>query len=210
MTDIHEEKEENISCENAENTENATVSDENELTEDKEDSAQDSEEAADKKSFLGKKKNNAEIKKLNAQIEEQAAQLAEMKDRYARIAAEYDNFKKRTTRELDGRYTDAKCDVLKSILPVLDNFERALAAMSEDDSAREGVSMILEQFKGILASNGVSEIEALGAEFDPQYHNAVMHIEDENLGENVVAEVFEKGYKMTDRVLRYSMVKVAN
>ena len=210
MTDINEEKEENISCENAENTENATVSDENELTEDKEDSAQDSEEAADKKSFLGKKKNNAEIKKLNAQIEEQAAQLAEMKDRYARIAAEYDNFKKRTTRELDGRYTDAKCDVLKSILPVLDNFERAPAAMSEDDSAREGVSMILEQFKGILASNGVSEIEALGAEFDPQYHNAVMHIEDENLGENVVAEVFEKGYKMTDRVLRYSMVKVAN
>ncbi len=171
----------------------------------------ESEEQQDK-SFFGKKKSAAEIKKLTDQLAEKDAQLAEYKERYARLAAEFDNYKKRTSREMDARYSDAKGDVLKGLLPVLDNFGRALAAdIPESCKAyREGVEMIFQQFTGILQANGVEEIEALGKEFDPAFHNALMHVEDEALGENQIAEVFEKGYRMGDKVLRYSMVKVAN
>lgn len=170
----------------------------------------DAEIKADGKGFFAKKRANAEIKKLNDAIEEKEAQIAELRDKYTRLAAEYENYKRRTLKELDGRYSDAKCDVLKSILPVIDNFERALATFAEDDPQKQGVSMILEQFKSILTANGVKEIEALGVEFDPNVHNAVMHVEDPELGENIIAEVFEKGYMTDDKVLRYSMVKVAN
>lgn len=211
MSDVKNENEaienENIEIENAE-AEN--ISEETASEAEASSEADSADEKASDKSFFGKKKNNAEIKKLNAAIEEKDAQIAELKDRYTRLAAEYENYKRRTLKELDGRYSDAKCDVLKSVLPVIDNFERALASFNDDDPQREGVALIFEQFKGILTANGVSEIEALGAPFDPMYHNAVMHIDDAELGENVVAEVFEKGYKTEDRVLRYSMVKVAN
>ena len=211
MSDLNEEFKDDTDCTEETLNEDLKNSVEAESDIDNDENNSDSESSdSDKKSFLGKKKSNSEIKKLNSKIEEQDSMISELRDRYARLAAEYDNFKKRTSKELDGRYNDAKCDVLKSILPVIDNFERALATFSDDDPQKEGVSLILEQFKGILSVNGVSEIEALGAEFNPQYHNAVMHIDDAELGENVVAEVFEKGYKTADRVLRYSMVKVAN
>ncbi|MBE7065807.1 MAG: nucleotide exchange factor GrpE [Ruminococcaceae bacterium] len=170
----------------------------------------EAEEKSDGKGFFAKKKANAEIKKLTAAVEEKENQIAELRDKYTRLAAEYDNYKRRTLKELDARYSDAKFDVLKSILPVIDNFERALSTFSDDDPQKQGVTMIYEQFKSILTANGVYEIEALGVEFDPNVHNAVMHVEDPELGENIIAEVFEKGYKTDDKVLRYSMVKVAN
>lgn len=170
----------------------------------------ETEEKAEGKGFFAKKKANAEIKKLTAAVEEKENQIAELRDKYTRLAAEYDNYKRRTLKELDARYSDAKFDVLKSILPVIDNFERALATFADDDPQKQGVAMIYEQFKSILTANGVYEIEALGVEFDPNVHNAVMHVEDPELGENIIAEVFEKGYKTDDKVLRYSMVKVAN
>ena len=175
-----------------------------------EESEAEAEEKSEGKGFFAKKKANAEIKKLTAAVEEKENQIAELRDKYTRLAAEYDNYKRRTLKELDARYSDAKFDVLKTILPVIDNFERALATFSDDDPQKQGVAMIYEQFKSILTANGVYEIEALGVEFDPNVHNAVMHVEDPELGENIIAEVFEKGYKTDDKVLRYSMVKVAN
>lgn len=204
MSDIKDENivEEEIKTDAAEN-----------VAEDIENGAEseaETEEKADGKGFFAKKKANAEIKKLTAAVEEKENQIAELRDKYTRLAAEYDNYKRRTLKELDARYSDAKFDVLKSILPVIDNFERALATFADDDPQKQGVTMIYDQFKSILTANGVYEIEAIGVEFDPNVHNAVMHVEDPELGENIIAEVFEKGYKTDDKVLRYSMVKVAN
>lgn len=159
-----------------------------------------------KKGFgVGKKKasENKEVKKLKEELEE-------TQSRYMRMAAEYDNYKKRTAREMDARYNDAKLDILKAILPVLDNFERGMEAECTDSAYKQGVELIFKQFTDLLTQYGVEEIPALGQSFDPNFHNAVMHIDDENLGENEIAEVFQKGYKQGDKVLRHSMVKVAN
>ncbi len=165
-----------------------------------------------KKGSAGKKKfgDSRELKKLKEELEKTQAELEESKTRYMRMAAEYDNYKKRTAREMDSRYEDAKLDLLKEILPVLDNFERGMTAECSDGAYKEGVELIFKQFTDLLTQQGVTEIEAVGQPFDPNLHNAVMHIEDENLGENIVAEVFMKGYKQGDKVLRHSMVKVAN
>ena len=159
-----------------------------------------------------KKKLTAELAGLEAKNAELEKTLAEEKDRYARILAEYDNYRKRTSRELDGRYSDGKADAWKGLLPVIDNFERALAAApaDSDDPLRKGIELTYRQFKEQMEKDGVKEIEALGKEFDPELHNAVMHCEDESLGENVIADVFMKGYTLGDKVLRHSMVKVAN
>lgn len=159
-----------------------------------------------------KKKLTAELAGLEAKNAELEKKLAEEKDRYARILAEYDNYRKRTSRELDGRYADGKADAWKGLLPVVDNFERALAAApaDSDDPLRKGIELTYRQFKEQMEKDGVKEIEALGKEFDPELHNAVMHCEDESLGENVIADVFMKGYTLGDKVLRHSMVKVAN
>lgn len=167
-------------------------------------------EKKEDKNFFSKKKAGAETKKLKEELAEAQKQAEEAQNRYLRLAAEYDNYKKRTARELDARYADAKCDVLKSILPVIDNFERGLAVETEDAAYKEGVVLIFKQFLDLLTQNGVTEIEAQGKPFDPALHNAVMHVEDENAGENEVVEVFMKGYKQGDKVLRHSMVKVAN
>ncbi len=167
----------------------------------------ETEEKEEKKGFgAGKKKSDKadkEIKKLKEELEE-------TQGRYMRMAAEYDNYKKRTAREMDARYTDAKLDILKNILPVLDNFERGMAAECSDSAYKQGVELIFKQFTDLLAQYGVEEIEAQGQTFDPNLHNAVMHIDDEAYGENEIVEVFQKGYKQGDKVLRYSMVKVAN
>lgn len=133
----------------------------------------------------------------------------ELYDKHLRTLAEYDNYKRRTQKEKDEIYTNAQVDTLTSLLPVLDNLERA-AATEEDSPLAEGVQMVLKQLRETLTKLGVSEIEAVGSAFDPNVHNAVMHIEDEDLGENIVAEQFAKGYKLKDKVLRHSMVKVAN
>ena len=169
--------------------------------------------SADKKedkSFFTKKKSGGETKKLKEELAALQKQVEEMQNRYVRLAAEYDNYKKRTARELDARYADAKSDVLKTILPVIDNFERGLAMETEDAAYKEGVELIFKQFLDLLNQHGVTEIEAQGKVFDPELHNAVMHVEDENAGENEIVEVFMKGYKQGDKVLRHSMVKVAN
>ena len=159
-----------------------------------------------------KKKLTAELAGLEAKNAELEKAVAEEKDRYARLAAEYDNYRKRTSRELDGRYADGKADAWKGLLPVIDNFERALAAAPEDaeDPLRKGIELTYRQFREQMEKDGVKEIEALGKEFDPELHNAVMHCEDETLGDNVIADVFMKGYVLGDKVLRHSMVRVAN
>ena len=165
-----------------------------------------------KKSFFSKKQENTEHKKALEELEALKNANDELKERYMRLAAEYENYKKRTLKELETKYVDVKGDTLKNVLPILDNFERALkTAIPEGcETYSEGIKMIYEQLLGMLAAQNVEEIPALGETFDPQLHYAVMHIEDESLGENTVAEVFEKGYRMGEKVLRYSMVKVAN
>ena len=132
-------------------------------------------------------------------------------DKYLRKAAEFDNFRRRTNAEKAGMYSNGVRETVEKLLPVIDNFERAVE-MSDDkeSSLYKGVEMILKQFLEITASLGVEEIPALGEPFDPNVHSAVMHIEDESCDENVIVEVFQKGYKLGDRVIRPSMVKVAN
>lgn len=134
----------------------------------------------------------------------------ELNEKYLRMAAEYDNFRKRSAKERESIYGDAYGDALKQILPVLDNLERA-AAFCDNDKVSKGVEMTLSQFYEALKKMGVEEINPeAGSAFDPAVHNAVMHIEDETLGEGVIAEVFGKGYRKGDKILRYAMVKVAN
>lgn len=170
------------------------------------------EEETEKLSFKDKKKASAELKKVRTQLEEANQSLEEVKDRYTRLCAEFENYKRRTGKELDARYSDAKGDVWKSVLPVIDNFERALAQETDESNAsyKQGVEMIYRQLTEAMKAAGVEEIEAMGAEFDPEFHNAVMHVDDESVGANIIVDVFAKGYKMGDKVLRYSMVKVAN
>lgn len=146
-----------------------------------------------------------------AQLEQVAKDAAELNDKYLRLAAEYDNYRKRTTKEKDTIYQDAKADTIKAFLAVYDNLERAAQSEGGEDSPhKKGLEMIFAQYKDILKSLGVEEIEAKGAAFDPEMHNAVMHIDDESLGENVVAQVFQAGFKMGDKVIRHSIVQVAN
>lgn len=145
------------------------------------------------------------------QMEQLAKMVSDASDKYLRLAAEYDNYRKRTTKEKDGIYQDAKGDTIKTFLAVYDNLERAAAAEGgEDDPHKKGLEMIFHQFKELLAKEGVKEIEAKGKEFDPELMDAVMHIEDERLGENVVAQVFQAGFELNGKVLRHAIVQVAN
>jgi len=136
----------------------------------------------------------------------------EMLDRYQRSVAEFDNYRKRTIKEMATRYDDGIRSACEKLLPMVDNFERALGAHEDkENSFYQGVAMIARQFEGILSELGVKAIELEpGNKFDPNFHNAVAHVEDENFGQNEVAEVLQKGYVHKDKVLRYSMVKVAN
>ena len=145
---------------------------------------------------------------LSEETPEQALKAAE--DRYLRLAAEYDNFRKRSARERDAIFADVRADTVLKFLPVYDNLVRAIAAMAEEDPGRKGVEMTLAQFETVLNKLGVIPIPALGEAFDPELHNAVMHVEDEEQGENLIIEEFENGFKMGDKVIRFSMVKVAN
>lgn len=146
--------------------------------------------------------------------EEKAAalekQLAEEKDKYLRIAAEYDNFRRRSATDRLNASADAQMKVITEFLSVIDNFERALAAECTDEGYKKGIEMIFGQYTSILEKLGVTEIEALNCPFDPNVHHAVNQIEDENFGENTVCQVFQKGYKLGDKVIRCAMVVVAN
>ena len=173
-------------------------------------------EQEEKPSFKEKKK----IKKLESELAETKAalvakdgELAALNDQYLRICAEYDNFRKRSAKEREGIYADSCADVLTQILPILDNLERAAQYNTEDvaqTAVGKGLELVLKSFGETLGKLGVTEIEALGKPFDPNLHNAVMHVDDETYGENEVVEVLMKGYARGDKVLRYAMVKVAN
>ena len=139
-----------------------------------------------------------------------AKQLESVKDQFTRLTAEYDNYRKRTTKEKENTYADAKADTVKEFLGVLDNLERGLAQFDEGDPHRQGMEMICKQFSAVLEKLGVAQIPAQDQPFDPQKHNAVMHVEDESVGENTIVEVFQQGYELGDKVLRFAMVKVAN
>ena len=138
------------------------------------------------------------------------SQLAAEKDKYLRLLAEYDNFRRRSQKEKENIYTDVRGETLKKFLPVYDSLWRALTQTAEEDPSRKGLEMIMTQYENALSQLGVSLIEAVGQPFDAKFHNAVMHVEDESVGENIVVEEFEKGFKIGDKVLRYSVVKVAN
>lgn len=184
--------------ENVTSTEETTETAE---TSDTETADADSEDSDKKKSFFKKKKD-----KKDEQIEE-------LTDKVKRQMAEFDNFRKRTEKEKSQMYDMGAKTIVEKILPVIDNFERGLAAVPEDnkeDAFVVGMDKVYRQMLTVLEEAGVRPIEAVGAEFDPNFHNAVMHVEDETLGDNVVAEELQKGYMYRDTVVRHSMVKVAN
>ena len=159
----------------------------------------------------GSKTDKKKVKKLEGELEKKEAEAKELNDKYTRLFAEYDNFRKRTAKEKEGIYADAYIDALTQILPVLDNLERAAAFEGADAEAlKKGLELTLKSFSETLEKMGVREIEALGKEFDPNVHNAVMHVDDESFGDSEIVEVFAKGYIRGDKVLRHSMVKVAN
>ena len=163
-----------------------------------------SQEEPEKKGFFGKKKDKTDPRD---------AQIEELTDRVRRTMAEFDNYRKRTEKEKSAMYEIGAKDIVERMLPVVDNFERGLAAIPEDAKGSpfaEGMEMIYKQLLKALEEAGVKPIEAVGQEFDPNFHNAVMHIEDENLGENIVAQELQKGYMYRDSVVRHSMVQVAN
>lgn len=145
------------------------------------------------------------------QMELAVKQLESVKEQFTRLGAEYENYRKRTTKEKDGIYQDAKADTIKAFLEVYDNLERAAAAEGGEDSPhKKGLEMIFQQYKTVLEKLGVTEIQAKGQVFDPETMNAVMHIEDETLGENTVAQVLQAGFMLGDKVIRYAIVQVAN
>ncbi len=169
------------------------------------------EDKSDKKSSKGK---NKEVKELTDKVKELEAKLEEYDDRYKRMAAEYDNYRKRTAKEREGAYNEAFCDAIKEILPVIDNLERALtfadAQSTADDKLAEGVVMTMKQLADTFAKLGIETIGEKGEKFDPELHNAVMHGEDETMGENEISDVFQRGYRKGDRIIRHAMVKQVN
>ena len=147
---------------------------------------------------------------LETKLAESEKALAEKDKQYQYLAAEYDNFRRRSAKEKTDAYSSAKADAALAFLPVFDNLQRALAAPCTDEAYAKGVQMTMTQLKTVLEKLGVEEIPAQGESFDPNVHNAVMHMEDEALGENTVVEVFQAGFKMGEKVIRHAMVKVAN
>ena len=172
-----------------------------------------------KKTEAQKSENTQEVKEENKKAENELTELLEQKDaeisagkeQYQRLLAESDNFKKRTVREKEAIYTDSVKDTVAALLPVIDNLERALDSFADKESDHyKGVEMVLKQTEDIFKKLGVSEIKSVGEQFNPEIHNAVMHVDDDNVDENTVVEQFQKGYMFNDKVIRHSMVKVAN
>lgn len=151
---------------------------------------------------------SSEYEKL---LKEKDDELNSLQDRYQRLLAEYDNFKKRTAKEKEAIYVDSVKDTVSELLPVIDNLIRAIDSFKDKESdEKKGVEMVLKQTEDIFKKLGVEEIKAVGEEFNPEFHNAVMHIDDDTVSDNTIVEQFQKGYIYKDKVIRYSMVKVAN
>ncbi len=165
---------------------------------------------APKKEKKGEKKEKAKEEKAEAKDEKKAESPQGASDAYLRLLAEYDNYRKRSQKEKDSLYADIKADTVTKFLPVYDNLVRALKQGTEDEAYRKGVEMIMNQFCSTLEKLGVTKTESLGQKFDPKFHNAVMHVEDDEKGENEIVEVFQEGFMLGDKVIRFAMVKVAN
>lgn len=181
----HEEKKEEVKKENKQSNKNEENAQNNKATENKE-------------------------KELNEQISKLKDELADVKDRHTRLIAEFDNLKKRSAKEREGLYNSIIGDIISSLLPVIDNLEKATEAATKDEEYKKGIELVLKQFKDVLTANGVKEIEAVGQPFDPELHEAVSMVQDENLGEKIVAQEYRKGYMIGNKVIRHSMVVVAN
>ena len=156
------------------------------------------------------KEEKNETTKLKDTVLLQKKKIEEQEDRLKRLMAEFDNFKKRSAKEREGLYNSLVSDIFSSLLPVIDNLEKAVEAKTKDEAYKQGVELVLKQFKDVLVANGVQEIETVGQVFDPELHEAVASVTDENLGEKIVAQEYRKGYKIGHKVIRHSMVVVAN
>ncbi len=192
------------------------TADEDNVTEPVEETADSAQQCEDADAEKAKGKTDKKTKKLEARIaelekmlEQKDAEAAEKDDRYMRMLAEYENFRKRSAKEKDGIYSDAYADSLSAILPIIDNLERAVG-FTDAEQVLKGVEMILKSSDEVLAKMGVEAFGAKGDIFDPNMHNAVMHIEDEEHKEGEIVEVFQKGYKRGDKIIRYAMVQTAN
>ena len=201
----------------SEETKQPTPEEEKKPEEAKTESAEkhEKEEKAEKEEKGKKKKEKEKTYTLTREqmeaAELAAKQLETVKDQFTRLTAEYDNFRKRTAKEKQSLYQDAKADTVKEFLAVYDNLERAAAAEGDEDSPhKKGLEMIFHQFQELLKKLGVTEIEAKGQTFDPERHSAVMHIDDENFGENEISQVFQTGFLLGDKVIRHAVVQVAN
>ena len=181
-----------------------------EETEEIKEEAKAEEKAAEEPKKEEKKEKKFGKKKDDERVTALESEKAALNDKYLRLAAEYENFRRRSQKEKDALYGDIRADTVTKFLPVYDNLERALKAETEDEAYRKGVEMIMSQFNATLEKLGVTPIECLGEKFDPAMHNAVMHVDDEEKGENEIVEVFQKGFKLGDKVVRFAMVKVAN
>ncbi len=155
-------------------------------------------------------KNVDEIIELKKQIEVQKVQIDETEDRLKRVAAEFDNYKKRSAKERDGMYNSLVADIVSNFLPVIDNLEKAADATTKDEEYKKGIELVLKQFKDVLAARGVTEIETVGKTFDPELHEAVSSVQDETKGEKEIVQEYRKGYMIGNKVIRHSMVIVAN
>ena len=177
----------------------------------KEEAAQAAEEKTEE-AAAEEKTEEAATEETAEQPEEKAKDPAiqAMNDKYLRLCAEYDNYRKRSQKEKDALYSDIKANTVKTFLPVYDNLVRALAQSTEDEAYKKGVEMIMSQFKATMEKLGVTEMNCLGQTFDPAFHNAVMHVDDGEKGENEIVEVFQQGFMLGDKVIRFAMVKVAN
>lgn len=157
---------------------------------------------------------NEEVKQENCvednELNSVKLELEETTDRLKRLMAEFDNFKKRSAKEREGLYNSLLSDIVGSFLPVVDNLEKAVNSNTEDEGYKQGVELVLKQFMDVLGSLGVKEIEGVGSTFNPEYHEAVSLVQEETLGEKEIKEVFRKGYKIGEKVIRHSMVVVAN
>ena len=177
--------------------------------EEKTDKKADKKDEKKEKKF-GRKKEDERVAALEAEKDALEKDKAALNDKYLRICAEYDNFRRRSQKEKDNLYGEIKANTVQQFLPVYDNLTRALKQGTEDEAYRKGVEMIMTQFENTLEKLGVKKIESLGQTFDPKLHNAVIHVDDEEQGENTIVEVFQEGFTVNDRVIRFAMVKVAN
>ncbi len=199
-------KKQSAAEENAKKTEAAAE----EIPEEKTETGTPAEKAAEEKTAEKSAEAGSEADSSEEKTDAKAEELAAMNDRYLRLCAEYDNYRKRSQKEKSALYDDVKASAVTAFLPVYDNLVRALAQPTGDEAYKKGVEMIMAQFRATMDKLGVKEMDCLGKAFDPAFHNAVMHVEDAEKGDNEIVEVFQQGFMLGEKVIRFAMVKVAN